>query len=295
MLILRRALVLLICFVYAFYLAPAVSAQVATPPPNPQQGSLGLQGEIKGKPPTTAAIITVPGNGQVFTNTPITVAGICTNGLLVEIYKNNVFAGSVVCANNSFSLQVDLFDGRNDLIARVFDSLNQAGPDSNIVSVTFNTSKPTVGPRITITTAYAKRGAIPGTTLTYPITISGGIGPYAISVDWGDKTTADLMSRPFAGDLTLEHIYKQSGIYNTLIKVTDANGNAAFLQVVGIGNGPIQQNSADSSANTTVTETKVVWWPLLIALALIITSFWLGRRHQIEQIRTRLRSGQKPF
>jgi hypothetical protein len=295
MLFFRRAFVLAVCFVCTLAVTSTVSAQVAPPPPNPQQGSLGLQGEIKGKPPTTAAIITVPGNGQVFTNTPITVAGICTNGLLVEIYKNNVFAGSVVCANNSFSLQVDLFDGRNDLIARVFDSLNQAGPDSNTVSVTFNTSKPTVGPRITITTAYAKRGAIPGTTLTYPITISGGIGPYAISIDWGDKTTPDLLSRPFAGDLTLEHIYKQSGIYNILIKVTDTNGNAAFLQVVGIGNGPIQQNSADAAANTTLTETKVVWWPLLIALALIITSFWLGRRHQIEQIRARLRSGQKPF
>lgn len=290
-----RAAALLVCFIYIFSLGSIASAQVSPPADNPQQGSLGLQAAVKGKPPATAAIITVPGNGQVFTNTPITVAGICTSGLLVEIYKNNVFAGSVVCVNNSFTLQVDLFDGKNDLIARVYDSLNQAGPDSNTVSVTYNTSKPTVGPRITITTAYAKRGAIPGTTLTYPITISGGIGPYAVSVDWGDKTSSDLMSKPFPGDITLEHIYKQSGIYNILIKVTDANGNAAFLQVVGIGNGPIQQSDQAAGTNTTVSKTKVVWWPLLIALALIITSFWLGRRHQIEQIRARLRSGQKPF
>jgi hypothetical protein len=271
-----------------------VYAQVSTPPPNPQQGSVGLQGEIKGKPPTQGATITVPGNGQTFTTTPITVAGICPKGLLVEIYKNNVFAGSVNCTNGSFSLQVDLFDGRNDLVAKVFDSLNQAGPDSNIVSVTFNTNKPTVGPRITLTTAYAKRGAVPNTTLTYPVTISGGIGPYAVSVDWGDKSNPDLLSRPFAGEINLEHIYKQSGIYNVIIRATDASGNTAFLQVVGIGNGPIQQSNAQNNTNV-IIQTKIIWWPLLIALILIIISFWLGRRQQVEQIRIRLRKGQKPF
>jgi hypothetical protein len=280
---------------FIFVVSLPAAAAAAPPPENPQQGSVGLQGEIKGNPPTQGATITVPGNGQVFTNTPITVAGICKTDLLVEIYKNNVFGGSVICVNGSFSLQVDLFDGKNDLVAKVFDSLNQAGPDSNAVSVTFNTNKPTVGPRITLTTAYSKRGAIPGTTLTYPVTVSGGIGPYAINVDWGDKTNADLMSKAFGGDLDLEHIYKQAGVYNVVIKATDANGNTAFLQVVGIGNGPITQTDKNVSGTTTLTQTKVIWWPLIVALVLIIVAFWLGKRQQIEQIRARLRAGQRPF
>lgn len=288
-----------LCFAAGCYLVifSAGSTAFAGAPPaqNPQQGSVGLQGEIKGSPPTQGATITVPGNGQVFTNTPITVGGICKTGLLVEIYKNNVFGGSVDCANGSFSLQVDLFDGKNDLIAKVFDSLNQAGPDSNTVSVTFNTNKPTVGPRITLTTAYSKRGAIPNSTLTYPVAVSGGLGPYAINVDWGDKTNADLISKSFAGDIDLEHIYKQSGVYNVIIKATDANGNTAFLQVVGIGNGPISQTDKNVGDSTTVIQTKIVWWPLIIALVLIIVAFWLGKRQQIEQIRARLRAGQKPF
>jgi hypothetical protein len=283
-----------IMLLLAGLVSQSVSAQVSPPAPNPQQGSVGLQGEIKGKPPTQGATITVPGNGQTFTATPITVAGICPKGLLVEIYKNNVFAGSANCTTGSFSLQVDLFDGKNDLVAKVFDSLNQAGPDSNTISVTFNTSKPTVGPRISLTTAYAKRGAVPNTTLTYPITISGGIGPYAFSADWGDKTNLDLQSKPFAGEIIPDHIYKQSGIYNVIFRATDASGNTAFLQVVGIGNGPIQQSSNQSNTNTVVI-TKVIWWPLIIALVLIIVSFWLGRRQQVEQIRIRLRKGQKPF
>lgn len=286
------SLLILVCLIVSSF-TPRVLA--APPAENPQQGSVGLQGEIKKPPPDKAAIITVPGNGQTFSATPITVAGICETDLLVEIYKNNVFGGSTICKNGSFSLQVDLFDGQNDLIARVYDSLNQAGPDSATVSVTYNAPKTSVGPRITIISAYAKRGAIPGTSLTYPMTISGGIGPYAVSIDWGDKSTTDLSSRSFAGEFSPEHTYKQAGIYTIIVRATDAGGNTAYLQVVGIGNGPIQQSTKDANSTTVITTTKVIWWPLILALVLIITSFWLGKRQEIEQIRARLRAGKKPF
>jgi len=269
--------------------------QAAPPPQNPQSGSVGLQGEIPSSPPTQGATITVPGNGQSFTAIPITVAGICPKGLLVEIYKNGVFSGATDCNNGSFSLQIDLFDGRNDLVAKVYDNLNQPGPDSNTVTVNFNAVKPAPGPRISLTTEFAKRGAQPGSNLSWPITISGGTVPYALSVDWGDQTTPDLISRATAGDLTLNHIYKQSGVYKVTIKATDKNGEAAFLQVVGIGNGPIQQTTAATSKNTATTQTIIVWWPLLVMLALMIITFGLGKRQEIEQIRTRIRKGQKPF
>lgn len=278
----------------AVFVLSAPLAMAAPPPQNPQSGSVGLQGEIPSAPPSQGATITVPGNGQTFTSTPITVAGTCPKDLLVEIYKNNVFAGATVCSNGSFSLQIDLFDGRNDLIARVYDSLNQAGPDSNTVTVNFNSVKPAPGPRIFLTSAYAKRGANPGETLTWPITLSGGVGPYAISIDWGDKSSPDLMSRATAGDFNVEHVYKQSGVYTVTMKATDANGVSAFLQVVGVGNGPIQQNAA-STANKTTVIIKVIWWPLLIALVMIIVAFWLGRRNKVEEIRARLRKGLKPF
>ncbi len=270
------------------------AALAAPPAQNPQNGSVGLQGEIPSNPPTKGPVITIPGNGQNFSSTPIAVAGTCQSGLLVQIYKNNVFSGSVTCSGGSFSLQIDLFDGRNDLIARQYDTLNQASPDSNTVTVNFNALKPSPGPRISLTTEFAKRGALPGSTLSWPITLSGGAGPYAISVDWGDKSSPDLMSRTSPGDITLEHVYKLAGVYNVLIKATDANGETAFLQVVGIGNGPIQQTSANKGSSGS-TIVKVIWWPLLVCLVMIISTFWLGRRQQIAQIRTRLRKGQKPF
>lgn len=259
-----------------------------------QTGSVGVEGTIPSAPPTTGATITIPKNGRVFTSLPINVQGLCPNGLLVEIFKNNVFAGSQQCQNGSFSIQIDLFSGQNDLVARVFDSLNQQGPDSNTVSVTFNDTFNVGGPRITLTSVYAKRGADPGSNLTWPVTLSGGKGPYAISADWGDKTPLDLISRESVGDFNIEHIYLQSGIFNVIVKATDVNGQAAFLQVVGISNGPIQQSNAQKQTPAKSKQT-VLWWPIILLFLLTFASFWLGKQHQLETIRSRLRKGERPF
>ncbi len=260
-------------------------------------GSMGIEAEIPSNPPSSAPGITIPRNGQVFTSSPITVSGFCSADYLVEIFKNNVFAGSAVCRNGSYSLQVDLFDGQNDLIARQYNANNQVSPDSVTVTVTHNNSVPSTGPRPTITTTYAKRGADPGESLSWPITLSGGVGPYALSVDWGDKSPAVLISRSAPGAFNIDHTYTQSGVYNVTIKVTDSQGSSAFLQVVGIANGPIQQSTKSSNqANVTVkTQKVIIWWPMLILLVLTVVAFWLGKQHQLATIRGRLRRGERPL
>jgi hypothetical protein len=261
-----------------------------------QSAPVGVEGVIPSNPPTQGATISVPSNGQTFNNIPITVSGLCPKGLLVEILKNGVFSGSAQCTSGSFSIQIDLFNGQNDLVAKVYDALNQSGPDSNKVTVFFNGSFAGGGNRPTLTTAFAKRGADPGSVLTWPITLSGGAGPYAINVEWGDKSPLDLLSRATAGDFNIEHTYTQSGIYNVTIKVTDSTGAAAFLQLVGIANGPIQQTTATGQSTSTTKTVKVyVWWPLLIAFALAILAFWLGKQHQLQTIRDRLRKGERPI
>ena len=263
-----------------------------------QDESVGIEGTIPSAPPNQAPTITTPSNGQTFTTLPITVSGLCQNGLLVEVFKNGVFSGSATCSGGSYSMLIDLFSGQNDLIARQYDSLNQASPDSNTVTVTFNDSLPGTGPRISLTTAYAKRGAAPGSTLSWPIAISGGTPPFAISVDWGDKSAPDLISQNSAGDVLLQHVYNQAGVYNIVIKATDAKGQAAFLQVVGIGNGPIQQteqNPQPPAAADTASSTRTLLIFLGIAVPLLLTSFWLGKKHQLQVIRSRIRKGQRPF
>jgi hypothetical protein len=260
-----------------------------------QSGSSGLQGTVPAPPPSQAATIVIPHAGQDFSSLPITVSGFCPANTLVEIYKNNVFAGSTNCQNGSYTLQIDLFDGRNDLVARVFDNLNQAGPDSATVTVTYTSSISTGVPRIFLTTQFAKRGANPGEILTWPITLSGGTGPYAISVDWGDKTSLDLISQSAPGNINLQHTYAQSGVYKVTVKATDANGNAAFLQLVAVANGPVQQAGTNSGNTLLAGQTKVLVWPIIVLFVLLILTFWVGRRHQLEAIKNRLRKGEPPF
>jgi hypothetical protein len=117
-------------------------------------------------------------------------------------------------------------------------------------------------------------------------------------VDWGDKSPLSLISRANAGTFNIEHIYKQSGIFNITIKATDSNGAAAFLQVVGISNGPIQQNGATTTGTGqnggTKTDRVIIWWPMALLFALAIVAFWLGKRHQLETIRGRLHRGERP-
>ena len=114
-------------------------AQAAAPrPQNPQSGSVGLEGTISSPPPTRGATISSPVSGRSYTELPVTVSGLCPQGVMVKLFSNNIFVGSVKCDNGSYSLQIDLFSGQNELIARVYDDLDQAGPDSNLVQVTFN-------------------------------------------------------------------------------------------------------------------------------------------------------------
>ncbi len=222
-------------------IAGASNASAALPPPGPKSGSVGLEGTISSPPPSRAATITTPVNGRTFTSTPVTVNGLCPEGVMVKLYSNNIFVGSVRCTNSSYSLQIDLFSGTNDLVARVFDDLDQAGPDSNIVRVTFTDAQfSAIGNRLTLTSNYAKVGANPGQKLSWPIIISGGVGPYAISVDWGDGKPITLKSLLFAGNFTVEHIYDAAGIYRVVIKVTDSNGVTGFLQLVGVANGEVR-------------------------------------------------------
>lgn len=257
-----------------------------------ESGSMGLEGKINTEPPKTAATITVPRDGTTVTSLPVTVSGLCTTDLLVKIFKNNVFAGSVNCKNGSYSIQIDLFSGRNEIIARVYDALDQAGPDSNMVVLNYPSAQFGFSSRVSLTSSFAKKGADPGKTLTWPISLSGGIGPYALTVDWGDGKTPDIISQSFPGTFNITHVYDNAGIYNVVVRATDKEGQVAFLQLVGVANGPLSQSvqgdkATKESANKPET-TRVLWLPVLATLPLLLLAFWLGKKYEISRIRKQL-------
>lgn len=269
-----------------------VIAQVSTPPENPQSGSVGLEGTISSPPPARGATITSPSNGRTFTTLPVTVTGLCPDGTLVKIFSNNIFIGSAPCTNDAFTANVDLFNGDNDLIARVYDDLDQAGPDSNTVRVIFADAQFSgFGGRVSLTSNYARLGANPGSNLTWPLILSGGTGPYAMSIDWGDGKPPTLKSIPFPGNLNIDHIYDKAGIYRIIVKATDANGTTAYLQLVGVANGAVSTGANSTGGKDkviTITKTQILLWPSLVAIPLILLTFWIGRKYELLSLRKRI-------
>ena len=256
---------------------------------NPNQSSAtGVQGTISSPPPQTAATIVTPVSGRVYTSVPVTVSGLCTTGLLVKVFSNNIFVGSVQCVGGSYSLQIDLFSGQNDIVSRVYDALDQAGPDSSTVTVTFQDGQfAAFGQRISLSSTLAKLGANVGSNLSWPIILSGGTGPYAISVDWGDNSAASLQSQPFAGTFTISHAYEAAGIYRVIVKATDSTGAEAFLQLVGVGNGAVTQSTTSNgsgSKGTGTVQTQYVWWPVLAVVPIMLAAFWIGKRYELSEI-----------
>jgi hypothetical protein len=277
-------------------LAGFTSVALAQSQENPQSGSVGLEGRISSPPPKTGATISVPTNGQVFTTLPITVSGLCPGDLLVKVFKNNVFAGSAQCKNGSYSMIIDLFSGQNELVARVYDNLDQAGPDSNKVTVTFRDTQPGTVSRPTLTSPYAKMGVNPGQQLVWPIILSDGAGPYAISIDWGDGTEPQLMSLGFPGPFDIKHIYRTPGVYNIIIKATDRNDASAYLQLVAIVNGPLSQEQQGGEGEEDDGERRVILWqPAAIMLPMLIAAFWLGRKYELSYLKKKISRGERPF
>lgn len=252
---------------------------------NPQSGPIGLEATIPSAPPSTAATISVPANGQTFSSLPINVSGLCQGNLLIKMFSNNIFVGSSVCSNGSYSLKIDLFNGRNDVYAQEYDSLGQGGPLSGTVTVNFNGGQSAQAlSQITLTSSYAELGANPGQQLDWPIVISGGTPPYAISTDWGDGQPPTLQSSTLGGKVIIKHTYSTSGIYKVTVTVSDNSGSTSFLQLVGVANGQIVPKTKTISAvktnsKNTFFNSPILLWLLGSILISLGPAFWLGSRH----------------
>lgn len=278
------------CLLALFVCAGRAGAITPLPEPDPQPGSYGLAATKKKAPPDRGATITTPGAGASFSSSPITVSGICPTGLLVQVYNNGVMVGAVMCQGGSFSVQVSLFAGDNELSALVLDEVDQQGPASNTVKVTYQDTRFTsFGELVTLTSSYGRRSAPAGSVLSWPLQLSGGTGPYAFSIDWGDGSEPELRSQALSGIVTISHIYKKAGIYTVNIRVTDSNGVTAFLQVIAVSSGKVDGAAlAQADDGNATVITRVIWIPAVIALVMLFPAFWLGRRSQLVSIRHKM-------
>lgn len=263
---------------------------------------------VTGPPPSTAATIDQPLSGEHFTTAGQTVRGTCPAGIGLEVYRNGSFAGSGLCDTGGlYAILITLVPGPNSLVVRVVDALGQYGPDSNTITIYYDpppppspaptpspvpTATPTVSPRPSVSASPAPAGPKPllldsarhfyqggmvGEPVEWTVTISGGRRPYRTTWDWGDGQT-DTTSAGIATEIKHSHRYAQPGVYRLTIRARDALAGEAILQLVVVVNG---------EAGTGVAPTRpdpgrlVFVWPLLIAVGIIILSFWLGERHKL--------------
>ena len=265
------------------------SAYSATPYTGPDAGSVGLSGTMPGPAPTVAATIGQPTSGQHFPQTPITVSGTCPKDTLVEIFKNDIFAGSTPCSGTgNYSLDIDLMIGQNVLIARVYDSLNQPGPDSNAVTVFYDALPGQADPlaplnfggaQLLLNTDAIFRGVFPEKEMTMPIDILGGTPPYAVNIQWGD-TTNKVVPRNDNQTFRTAHTYKKAGIYQITLQGTDAGGRNAFLTVAAIVNGQPPVAVGPTTPATAVKNSLLLLWPLYVGILAVVVSFWLGEQRE---------------
>ncbi|HRF28157.1 MAG TPA: hypothetical protein PL051_00750 [Candidatus Saccharibacteria bacterium] len=283
-------LLVVVGFILASYSVYAAS-------PGPEAGSIGLNGTVPVQPPTVAATISSPSSGKHFTVSPIEVAGTCTKDTLVEVFKNKIFAGSTPCGENGkYSVQADLLYGKNVLVARVYDVLNQAGPDSNKVTVYYDASLAQGSPvtslnfsdtQLLLNTDAVFRGSFPNEEMTMPIEILGGRPPFAVNVEWGDSDDK-VYARKDNVSFLASHAYTKPGTYQITVDSTDADGRVAFLTVAAVINGAatiVNDTSGTAStgegllANPVVARMLTIW-PLYVTLVAIVVSFWLGERRE---------------
>jgi hypothetical protein len=296
-----------IVFALGLSLLATSTAHMAPTVSNPQNGSIGVEAKISSPAPAQAPTINNPSNGSGYQALPVKVSGLCSGTLLVKIYRNSVFGGSTQCNNGSYDLSIDLFSGKNDLVARQFDELDQSSPDSNTSSVNYSQTTPQqLGPRVSLLTSYAKRGADPSVIFDWPATLTGGTGPYAISIDWGDGVV-DLLSRATVGDFAPKHAYPTAGSYPVIFKATDASGVVSYIQVVAIVNGLPGTNNYNSKIpaaqpqvqqGITKNTSNLGKYGVFLLYAIIIlagSTFWLGKRHELQIIKRKMRRGDRPF
>jgi hypothetical protein len=286
-------LVFALMLVGVLLLASSWAAQAAQPAVNPQTGSIGLSGVVPGPPPTVAATILAPRDGSRTVTTPITFSGTCPSNTFVTIEKNSVFGGITACADDgTYSLLVDLFNGRNDLVARISDDLGQFGPDSPAITIFYDAPNGgnisgSVGHQLFLETNTSVVGSDPNLTVPRQISIVGGVGPYAISWDWGDGKS-DLASQAGEGPVNGSHVYTQAGDYEVTVRVTDSQGNTALLELVTVINGPTSTyGSTNGSGPGSVAGVLISSWPLFMFAVFMVIFFWLGERRELRKLHHR--------
>jgi hypothetical protein len=272
---------------------------------------------VPGPPPSVGAVITSPADKVKVKQSILQVAGTCPSGTLVAIYNNGLSVSSTICSSEDlFQTNVQLTQGLNTLQAQNYDALNQPGPTTDQIVVEFapdvvpppavvNTPADiTLDPSIPDSLAplphlnpcYAPvdpgattqlglvapcitRNVFIGQKLELPISILGGSGPYALSVNWGDGDT-QLYSFASSGHQTLSHTYLIPKVKGISLHLADSSGQIYQIQSVIDVNDDGTAATGISPVQATLNDLSGIWLeasvPVYWAIVSLFVGFWVG-------------------
>lgn len=252
-------------------------------PPPPVTGIVTIRTTVPGQSPGIGATINNPSNNTTSHDPIIDISGTCSPLSLVKLTKNDIYSGSVLCGTNGrFKLSISLFNGINNLIATDYNYADLAGPATPTVQVTY--APLTILPLSTATkvkdfvltsSQQQIQAGFTGDILSWPIDISGGRGPYAVSIDWGDGKQ-DVLTRSAEGRFIISQAYTKPGDVNSsyavYIKATDVDGRVAILPVVAI----VRSRDKAVYSGTIDSGKLSIAWPILAVALIMVLTFWLG-------------------
>lgn len=277
---------------------------------------------VPGAPPTEGAVITSPQHQSRVTQALLRIEGTCPVDTYVSIFRNGEHAGSVACASpGTFRLTVQLAEGNNTLQAQNYDNLDQPGPTTPQITIEYvpdepdeqpalnasedivvvptipvaempqptessceASSTPTTTDELIVSVPCITRNIFVGEKLQLPVFISGGIPPYALSVDWGDESGIELHSLNTAGRHVLSHTYLSPISRALSLKAADAKGKSYQIQSVIVVNGDAgaaalvdgDDNPVTSFFNSVARNWIEASVPVYWAIVAIFLGFWVG-------------------
>src|SRR5579862_3810532 len=200
--------------------APA-KVEIIQPASNPAQQQAAPQG-------------TTSQNPVVVKTNQIVLSGSCPKASRLEFYRNNVFAGATPCIGDpTFSIQLDLAQGLNVIVAHVFNITDDEGPVS--LPLYINYSAPVLAgslmkhnqpapPDFILSSDFSHLGFLTNQQGNWDVRVVSGTPPFNFKVDWGDGTSTNY-SQPNLGVFTISHTYtKASGSTGYIIAISGSDG-----------------------------------------------------------------------
>lgn len=265
---------------------------------------LGVSASVPAPIPGGSPVITSPTNNTVTTNSSVKVSGTCpviVPPILIVIYRDSNSVGSTNCTpGGSFSLNVPLTLGKNNLLAQVQTITGGIGNSSSVILVTRNTLTtpssppssepgPISTPNVTIELPILEPQIITEDNFTqvpsdsnkptaWSFSIKGGETPFTVTIDWGDGTIEKYTVHTHKVQ-TFYHTYSQPKTYNISAKVVDANGRVTVYNTVAVaysskGSGTLGLDSKYQETHPIIALLQQYLWQIYIATLGALVFLW---------------------